>query len=211
MADTLVKGRPSVEIRPSCTLNTSIYVRSAVRLSQRERRLLGATVVPVRGVHRHPGLGLAVAAAVPRPGVGPGRGAPAHPRRPQARVLLHHAQGAQGPRLVVADRHQMHGSARPRQPRPSQAKPRCVYRAYRPQVLRRGMVEWSTPSGLERGQRTKKMLSLRPITAEDLFPGTYGQRLYKPLLGRCYELPSKAIGCTPTIALETDLPKVQAE
>lgn len=76
------------------------------------------------------------------------------------------------------------------------------------QVLRRGKVEWLTPTVLDRAVLAKKMQSLRPITSDDLFPGTYGQRLYKPLMGRCYELPDKAIGCTPTVALETDLPKV---
>ncbi|XP_034257101.1 WD repeat-containing protein on Y chromosome [Thrips palmi] len=75
-------------------------------------------------------------------------------------------------------------------------------------VMRRGQVEWLTPTVLDRAVRAKKMQSLRPITADDLFPGTYGQRLYKPLMGHCYELPDKAIGCTPTVALETDLPKI---
>lgn len=74
------------------------------------------------------------------------------------------------------------------------------------QVLHRGKVEWLTPTVVE---RVKKMQALRPITADELFPGTFGQRLYKPILGACYELPSRAIGRTPTVTLETDLPKAR--
>ncbi|KAE8751897.1 hypothetical protein FOCC_FOCC001374 [Frankliniella occidentalis] len=73
-------------------------------------------------------------------------------------------------------------------------------------VLNRGLVEWLTPGLVDRAKQTRQ--SLRPITAEDVFPGTYGMRLYKPILGRCYELPSKAIGRTPKVTLDTDLDKV---
>ncbi|KAK3914694.1 WD repeat-containing protein on Y chromosome [Frankliniella fusca] len=75
-------------------------------------------------------------------------------------------------------------------------------------VLNRGLVEWLTPGLAERSKQARQCL--RPVTAEDLFPGTYGMRLYKPIMGHCYELPSKAIGRTPRVTLATDLDKVTA-